>query len=228
MQTPVLHTVRIKHIQKLTDTVYAFILTFLDTTPMQFLAGQYGTVIIDSATRRQYSFCSDPKHTESVCIVIDTKPMGPGSTYFLSKKVGDAIQMLAPLGQFVVVSSERKKVMIATGTGIAPIRSMILENVATTPMTLYWGLRYDKDIYWEKEFMELAKQYPTFQYHLVLSKPVAQWQGKTGHVTEHLEEVTELMDTDYYLCGNKQMIADVKELLLAHHVPEGQIKTEQF
>jgi len=228
MQTPALHTARIKTIQKLTDTVYEFTFTLLDTTPMQFMAGQYGTVIIDSATRRQYSFCSDPKHTESVSIVIDTKPMGPGSLYFLSKKVGDAIQMLAPLGNFILEPTPRKKLCVATGTGIAPIRSMILSSIATMPLTLYWGLRHEKDMYWHDEFTKLAKQYPTFQYTLVLSKPEMQWQGKTGHVTDYLAEVKELMDTEYYLCGNKQMISDTKELLLAHHVPEGQIKTEMF
>ena len=228
MQTPALHTARIKQIQKLTDTVYEFIVTFLDTTPMQFVAGQYGTVIIDGVTRRQYSFCSDPKHTDSVSIVIDTKPMGPGSLYFLSKKVGDALQMLAPLGNFILETSPRKKMLVATGTGIAPIRSMILDAIQTTPMTLYWGLRHEIDMYWDKEFTELAKQYPTFHYHLVLSKPEPSWQGKTGHVTDHLAEVGELLDTDWYLCGNKQMIADIKELLLAHHVPDVQIKTEMF
>lgn len=228
MQTPALHTARIKHIQKLTDTVYEFIVTFLDTTPMQFVAGQYGTVIIDGAIRRQYSFCSDPKMTDSVSIVIDTKPMGPGSLYFLSKKVGDAMQMLAPLGKFIVDPTPRKKTFVATGTGIAPIRSMILDTIQTAPMTLYWGLRYETDMYWDNEFTELTKQYPTFYYHLVLSKPEMSWQGKVGHVTDHLGEEKELMNTDWYLCGNKQMISDTKELLLARHVPDVQIKTEMF
>ncbi|MFZ2025637.1 MAG: FAD-binding oxidoreductase [Microgenomates group bacterium] len=228
MQTPALHTARIKHIQKLTDTVYEFTYTFLDTTPMQFSAGQYGTVIIDSTNRRQYSFCSDPKHTDTVSMVIDTKPMGPGSMYFLSKKIGDAIQMLAPLGNFVLEPSPRKKLFVATGTGIAPIKSMILDAIQTMPIILHWGLRHETDMYWDKEFTELAKKHPTFQYNLVLSKPETQWQGKTGHVTDHLAEVDELLDTDYYLCGNKQMISDAKELLLAHHVPDGQIKTEMF
>lgn len=228
MQTPALHTARIKQIQKLTDTVYEFTFTFLDTMPMEFQAGQYGTVIIDSTTRRQYSFCSDPKHADSVSMVIDTKPMGPGSKYFLSKKVGDAIQMLAPLGRFVVVPSERKKVMIATGTGIAPIRSMILENVATTPMTLYWGLRHETDVYWNNEFTELAKHYPTFVYHLVLSQPTGKVAWETGHVTDMLKSGLVSHDADYYLCGNTHMITEVQKYLLDHAVPEEQIKTEQF
>ena len=154
--------------------------------------------------------------------------MGPGSLYFLSKKVGDALQMLAPLGNFCIEPTPRRKVFVATGTGIAPIRSMLLHAIQTTPMTLYWGLRHETDIYWNKEFVDLAKQYPTFQYTLVLSKPETQWQGKTGHVTEYLADEGDLTDADYYLCGNKQMISDTKVLLLAHHVPDVQIKTEMF
>jgi len=228
MQTPVLHTARIKQIQKLTDTVYEFTFTFLDTMPMEFQAGQYGTVIIDGATRRQYSFCSDPKQAGTVSMVIDTKPNGPGSKYFLLRKVGDAIQMLAPLGRFIVAPSERRKVMIATGTGIAPIRSMILENVKTTPMTLYWGLRHETDVYWDAEFTALAKQYPTFAYHLVLSQPTVSVAWQTGHVTDMLEKGLVSGDADYYLCGNTHMIAEVQSYLLAHKVPAEQIKTELF
>ena len=228
MQTPALHTARIKYIQKLTDTVYEFTFTFLDTIPMEFQAGQYGTVIINGTTRRQYSFCSDPKYTDRVSMVIDTKPMGPGSLYFLSKKVGDAIQMLAPLGRFVVAPSERRKVMIATGTGIAPIRSMILDNVAISPITLYWGLRYETDVYWDLEFTALAKQYPTFEYHLVLSQPRDTVMWKTGHVTDMVRSGLVSVNADYYLCGNPHMISEVQQLLLDGKVPAEQIKTELF
>ncbi len=228
MHTPALHTARIKHIQQLTETVYEFTYTFLDAAPLRFTAGQYGTVIIDGATRRQYSFCSDPKQTDTVCMVIDTKPMGLGSTYFLSKKVGDAIQMLAPLGTFVLTDSPRKKMFVATGTGIGPLRSMLYIAIPNTPVRLYWGLRHESDMYWDTEFTELAKTHPTFHYHLVLSQPEASWRGNTGHVTEYIAKENELMDTEYYLCGNKQMIADVKKLLLAHTIPESQIKTELF
>lgn len=228
MQTPALHTARIKQIKKLTDTVYEFTCTFLDTIPMEFQAGQYGTVIINGTTRRQYSFCSDPKHTDTVSMVIDTKPMGPGSTYFLSKKVGDAIQMLAPLGRFIVIPSERSKVMIATGTGIAPIRSMILDNVSTTPITLYWGLRHETDVYWDAEFTALAKLYPTFVYHLVLSQPRGIVSWKTGHVTDMVRSGLVSGDVDYYLCGNPHMISEVQSYLLANNVAIEQIKTELF
>jgi CDP-4-dehydro-6-deoxyglucose reductase len=228
MQQPSLHTARIQHIQKLTDTVYEFTFSFLDETPIQFQAGQYGTVIIDGATRRQYSFCSDPRETSTVQMVIDTKPMGPGSVYFLSKKVGDAIQMIAPLGVFIMTPSPRKKILIATGTGIAPLKSMILDAPHDVPMVLYWGLRHEEDMYWQEEFSGFAASHPHFSYHLILSKPQEAWTGKTGHVTEYVTQEQDLSQADFYLCGNKEMIRDIKQMLLAHTVSEEQIKTELF
>ncbi|MFH0749382.1 MAG: FAD-dependent oxidoreductase [Candidatus Gottesmanbacteria bacterium] len=227
MQTPSLRTARIETIQKLTETVYVFTFIFLEPPDMSFQAGQYGTFIINSTTRRQYSFCSSPKYTNSVQIVIDTKPMGPGSTYFLSKQVGDTMQLLAPLGVFTLMPSPRKKVMIATGTGIAPLRSMILDCVGISEVTLLWGLRHEEDIYWHDEFQMLEKTYPTFFYTLTLSQPCDSWKGAKGRVGEYIQQEI-APDNEYYLCGNKQVIVDVKTVLLANNVQEGQIKTELF
>lgn len=228
MHTPVLHTALITTIQKHTDTVYEFTFVFPDTAPMQFAAGQYGTVIIDSTTRRQYSFCSSPKQPDTIKTVIDTKPMGAGSQYFLSKKVGDTIQILAPLGTFVITPSPKKKIMIATGTGIAPIKSMILDAVGTADIQLLWGLRHEEDIYWLEEFQLLAQQHPTFSYLLTLSQPTTAWGGTRGRVTDHIQQIEHTEENEYYLCGNKQMIDDVTDFLRDHAVATEQIKTELF
>ena len=227
MQTPSLSTGTIQHIDMLTPHVMHLTCTSSDPS-FSFLAGQYGTVVIDQTTRRQYSFCSSPQHKHAFEFVIDTTPQGPGSLFFCSKNIGDTFQMLAPLGTFVLETSPKKSVFVATGTGIAPLRSMILDAVLTRDMTLYWGLRYETDMYWNAEFEALATQHPTFHYTLVLSKPEDTWNGNRGHVTEHISRDTLANDADYYLSGNKDMIVDVKTLLLAQHVPEGQINTELF
>jgi len=191
-------------------------------------AGQYATVIIDEKTRRQYSFCSDAKQTNAVSFVIDTAPGGPGSQFFLKKRVGESVQLLAPLGTFTLHDSPRKKVLVATGTGIAPLKSMIMSYIDQIPMTLYWGLRYETDIYWEREFSDLERQHPTFTYFIVLSKPESPWKGRVGHVTDYVMKEERLEGNDYYLCGNQHMIVDVEQALLAHAVSKEQIYTEQF
>lgn len=228
MPTPSIYTGTIREITPLTEHVLHITCTLPEKTALEFAAGQYATVIIDQKTRRQYSFCSDPKQTHEVSFVVDTTPGGPGSRFFQEKRVGEEVQFLAPLGLFVLHKTTQKTLFVATGTGIAPIRSMILAGVATTPMTLYWGLRHEEDVYWDREFTNLAARYPTFHYHLVLSQPTPTWKGMTGHVTEFVKLYPGLPDITAYLCGNNHMVAEVTQLLVELQVPPEAIYTELF
>ncbi len=226
MQRPSIISGTIQSIETIAPHILSVTCTL--TTPCLFVPGQYATVIIDEKTRRQYSFCSDSKQTNTVSFVIDTAPGGPGSQFFLKKRVGESLQLLAPLGTFTLHDSPRKKVLVATGTGIAPFKSMIVSHINQIPLTLYWGLRYETDRYWEREFSDLQRQRPTFTYSIVLSKPESTWKGLVGHVTEYVLKEEHLGDNDYYLCGNQHMIADVEQTLLAHAVSKEQIYTELF
>jgi NAD(P)H-flavin reductase len=215
---------------QLSPHVYHF--TVQPINPITFTPGQYATFFIDNQTRRQYSFaapCVNPKEFE---IVVDVTPMGPGSKFFMEKNEGDTIQILAPLGTFYFDTPTNPIVFIATGAGIVPFRTMIeayLTGGGTQEITLLWGLRHEEDIFWIDLLNSWKKVYPNFGYTIVLSKPGNAWQGKTGHVTEHIgEEIPSLETHIFYLCGNRHMIRDVKTDLLAHQVPEGQIKTELF
>jgi CDP-4-dehydro-6-deoxyglucose reductase len=189
---PQRYTVKILKKEKLTDTV--LLCTFRTITPdsLVFTPGQYASFIIDEKTRRQYSFCSAPKDPSRFEIAIDTSPMGPGSKFFLSINEGDQPVCIAPLGTFVFdVQSFRKKVLIATGTGIAPFRSMVIDYLTrggTDDITLYWGMRHESDLYWVGEFQELSVKYPNFRFILTLSKPLDSWQGKRGRVTAHVSQ----------------------------------------
>jgi len=211
--------------KQLTKTVFQF--TFLvDQPDFSFTPGQYGTVIIDTTTRRQYSFASAPNELPTCTVVIDTTPQGPGSKYFENLKIGDSIRMLAPLGLFVPKDSPRKKIYVATGTGIAPFRSMVRSGYQGS---LYWGLRFDEDIYWKEEFDALVGQLTGFEFYLCLSKPSPQWQGLTGHVTEKVMELEKnLQNCDFYLCGNSNMISELEKRLLEAKVPKEQIFLDRF
>jgi ferredoxin-NADP reductase len=159
--------------------------------------------------------------------------MGPGSKWTIGLSIGDSATLLAPTGAFTMdTTSTRKKVFVATGTGIAPFGSMIkeyLETGGTAPLELYWGLRFEEDMFWQDMFKGFAAKYPNFVWHQVLSRPTGTWQGLTGHVTEHVVNLKQdLPSADYYLCGNKKMVDDVRTQLLAQNVPSGQIKSELF
>ena len=227
------YTVRIIKKEKLTDAVLLF--TFQPVIPdsLVFTAGQYAAFIIDEKTRRQYSFCSAPKDPTRFEIAIDTTPGGPGSKLFLSKNTGDTLECMAPLGLFIMdKETHRKKVMIATGTGIAPLRSMVVDyvkNGGTDDATIYWGMRHEEDLYWAGEFRELAVKYPNFQFVLTLSQPSPSWKGPKGRVTSHvIQEEQNIPGSDFYLCGNRNMIADIEAQLTQKGAPAAQIHKEMY
>lgn len=215
---------------QLSPHVYEF--TFQVPHPIFFTPGQYVTFIIDGQTRRQYSFAAPYANNNQFTIVVDVTPMGPGSKFFLEKKEGDTVEVLAPLGTFHLFPPTGPIVFIATGTGIVPFRTMIddyLQSGGKENMTLLWGLRHEEDIFWKELFDGWVGRYSNFHYTIVLSHPTGAWKGQTGHVTEHIqEEIHGIKTYIFYLCGNSHMIQDVKTDLLAHTIPEGQIKTEVF
>jgi len=236
---------------QLTKTVFHFFIDIDHPVGFTFVPGQYGTFIIDEKNRRQYSFCSAPS-SSSFELVIDVSPMGPGSTYFLKKNVGDTVEVLAPLGNFMLSKNSLKKVFVATGTGIAPFRSMLLEemkrlrNQETKKLgilensrfpslqvsflsSLYWGLRYEDDVYWDTELKAIAGQLVGFQYFLSLSKPSEQWGGLKGHVTQQVfQHEKNPQNCEFYLCGNTAMITEMQTQLSAMNVPKEQVKIDQF
>jgi len=213
---------------QLTKTVFHFFIQNENPAIYNFQPGQYGTFIIDEKTRRQYTFASapDPKMFE---LVVDVSPMGPGSKYFLSKDVGDRVEYLSPLGNFTLSENSLKKIFVATGTGIAPFRSMILGGKEISNYSLYWGLRYEDDMYWDMEMKSLVGQLTGSQYFMCLSKPGENWDGLVGHVTEHvLEREKNLQNCEFYLCGNSAMIVEMEQRLSDIKVPKEQVKIDLF
>lgn len=204
--------------------------SFRVTTPdFIFQPGQYGTIVIDEKTRRQYSFASSPQTLPNLIFVVDTSPMGPGSQWFLNLKEGENVSMIAPLGNFLLEKNEKRKVFVATGTGIVPFRAMIAGKTPLSNCALYWGLRHEGDIYWDDEFKALPGQHTGFQYFLSLSKPESGWLGLRGHVTEHvLKQETDVANTEFYLCGNRGMIEELEQKLLQKGVLRENIKKDMF
>jgi NAD(P)H-flavin reductase len=255
---------------QLTKTVFHFVIQNENPATLAFQAGQYATFIIDEKTRRQYSFCSAPNAT-SFELLVDTSPMGTGSQYFLKLEKGERVEYLAPLGNFTLNDNPLKKVLVATGAGIAPFRSMLLNETEITnsnppaggqipkrpasfppsairhsPISLYWGLRYEADVYWDQEFRDIAGQYTGFQYYLCLSKPSDGWEvsgppslnlppGKAGlrrvkgHVTEHvLNNEKNPQQCEFYLCGNRSMIEEMVVRLQDRNIEDERIKTDMY
>ncbi len=222
-------------IQKDPLTPHTYFVTFklLEPSTLTFRAGQCMMLMCGAGVNRTMSIASVPSNTSEISMVHDISPMGPGSKWTLGLHLGDKVNFVAPTGVFFFdENSPRKKVFVATGTGIAPFCSMIkdyLDRNGDAQIELYWGLRFEEDRFWTDILDGLYERYPNFRWHQILSRPPEHWQGLTGHVTEHvLHSDKDLSVDEYYLCGNKQMIEDVRGKLIAQNVPKDQIKSELF
>jgi len=231
---PAIYTAEVSSVVNMAGEFYVTRFVLAQPKEIQFQAGQYVIFLIGPPKgRHTLSIASAPSQRGSIDILQSVAPRGGGSTWLLALKSGDTVQFLGPLGKFTLQKeSKRPKVFVATGCGLAPLRSMILdylETSGTARVTLWWGLRHETDIFWQEELDGLRKKYPNFQYTMTLSKPVDAWMGVRGRVTQHVVgETTELTHSEFYLCGSRQMIIDMKGLLTDNGVPSEQIFTETF
>jgi len=183
---------------------------------------------------RAYSLARAPqKGSCDLVLNIEIIPDGRLTPLLDELKVGVKIDVQGPFGYFVLKSSPKKKlVFVATSVGVAPFRAMIESVLVENPtreVKLYFGVRSQEHIFYRKEFEDLATKYANFSFILTLSQPKEGWEGPVGRVTEVIKEDSfDVSSTDFYLCGGKPMIDDVKKILLEQKIPEEQIYFEQF
>lgn len=202
---------------------------------LNFKAGQFVSLKVnDEGMRRAYSICSDPDIDHGVELLLDVDPNGVGVNYLKNLKYGDEVKFLAPMGRFIIAddSQHQSLVLVGTGSGIAPLRSMVIDQLKnkqdTRPITLYWGLRYAKHLVWQDDFLELSQKFTNFKFHPTLSRAQEDWPLCRGRVTDCLSVHDLPEKAGYYLCGSRAMINDVKKILQERGVDKKDIFHEQF
>jgi CDP-4-dehydro-6-deoxyglucose reductase, E3 len=209
-------------VRDLTHDVRQIDVSLIDPPQIHFVAGQFVSFEIDrpgsqTPTTRPYSIASPPHEMDRVALVLNRVPEGAGSTYLFGVREGDAMTFKGPVGSFTLHESQRNVLFVATGTGIAPIRSMLWSLAArasTRHMTLLWGLRSERDVYYEDELTVLRQQLPNLSATITLSQPTGGWQGPVGRVSPLVTEtITTTSNLEVYLCGNGGMIRDVKDII---------------
>lgn len=220
----------------LSRTYHWYTLDLTQPTTLDFQAGQFIMLDVPGITaKKAYSIPSSPTNKSQINLLIDVSPQGDGTRYLQSLKPGDDISFLAPAGLFVLSDNplEEKISLIATGSGISAVRSMLLwllqEQKVTKPITMHWGMRYAEDLFWEDDFRMLENEYPNFHFDLVLSKPPEGWPMCSGHINDCLiKHYQDFSRTGFYMCGNNQMIEDISELLAQKGVTPEFIHHERF
>lgn len=221
----------------LAEDTYDFVFTVNEK--IDFEAGQFLYVTVEDGQlpplKRAYSICSAP-YEEDVKLCIKIVPGGRATTWFHSLKEGIDIDFLAPLGHFVFKKdSPRDALFVATGTGLAPLNSMIteqLKNGDQRKMTLLFGVRHESHLFYQDEIADLVKNHSNFEAITTLTKPESAWQGTKGRVTDWLNQNFESQfkadNTDIYICGLGEMVQDVQKSLMEKGVPKEHIHFERY
>lgn len=150
---------------------------------LPFRAGQFIQVLIAPRIMRQYSLTSAPSETREFLLCVDDSPGGEGSKFMNTLKVGDVMPFRGPFGVFTIPETETRPLeLVATGAGIAPIRSIILDRLprAAAPIRLIFGNRSEEFLFFHEEFLEVAKKYAHFTYIPTLSQPSDTFKSSGG------------------------------------------------
>jgi NAD(P)H-flavin reductase len=201
-----------------------------------FLGGQYYSFKVADKVNRSYSIASGPQQKD-IEFIVDITPGGPGSKFVEALKPGDEFSGMGAFGFFTLektntADSEEPLLFVATGTGIAPFRSMIidlLENKKTTrPITLYFGLRYDDQTYYFEDFYKLAEKYPNFRFVPVISRPSEKWSGEVGHCQTSIMKQPVVENAKVYICGRSETVVAMAQDLIDYGYPKERVHFEKF
>jgi len=180
---------------------------------LQYLAGQYVELLLRDGSRRSYSMGCAPHLAERIELHIRHMPGGKftdalfGATQPVIKE-RDILRFEGPLGTFFLrEDSDAPIILLASGTGFAPIKAIIEHAVfkdIRRPMTLYWGGRRPRDLYMNERCEQWAREIPGFRYVPVVSDalPGDNWAGRTGFVHRAvMADHPDLAAFQVYACG---------------------------
>jgi ferredoxin-NADP reductase len=189
-----------------------------------FVAGQWLSLRTNKPDgeeiTRAYSIASPPTEDSRFALCLNRVQDGFMSNFLCDMKEGEDIGCQGPFGDFILRPPLRDTIFIATGTGIAPFRSMLHWLLADPArhqdkqLWLLFGNRTEQDIYYHQEFLTLAAQHANFHYLPTLSRSAPEWQGLRGYVQEHVRGIVQdRTDRHAYICGLDKMIKANRELL---------------
>lgn len=231
--TPELHRATVKSIEALSNDVVHLVLELPDDTEFTYLPGQYVNILTDDGAPRSFSMASQPA-AGLIDLHIRRIPGGSFTQARLAAlKPGDTLDVELPHGAFFLRKEDyRPMLMVATGTGLAPIKSMIeslMDDPDCPPVALYWGMRTEGDLYLHHDIPAWGERLYEFQYVPVLSRAGEGWQGRRGYVQQAvLEDIDDLSDYAIYLCGSPEMVAAAKSEFLAKGASANHIYADSF
>ena len=223
---------RVHGLERLAHDVLRVILRLAPNADFRFRPGQYVDILAPSGIRRSYSLANCDFAENLLELHIREVPDGAMSEYWFRRaKVNDLLRLHGPLGTFFLRETAGADVyFLATGTGIAPIRSM-LGSMAQLPaaerarsVTVLWGGRHLPDLYLQATELPACDRFVP-----VLSRAEASWTGARGHVQDVLlASGAELRGAVVYACGSDAMIHGARTALCGAGVRPDRFYSDAF
>jgi CDP-4-dehydro-6-deoxyglucose reductase, E3 len=233
---------RVERIERLAHDVMGVYLRLPPAESFDFKPGQYVDVLLSKGRRRSFSIASPPHDARPLELHVRRAPGGEFSEQVFAEEMrGAVLHLEGPLGNSVyreIAAAESPGaaapplLLVGGGTGLAPLKSIlrhVLETGLPRRMTLYWGVREERDLYAHAFLEEAARADARLRYAPVLSEPSPAWGGRRGFVHEAvLAEVEGLEHHEIYASGPPRMIEAVRRDFTARGVAESAISFDSF
>ena len=208
--------------------------------PFDFEPGQYVALSLDAGgetIKRHYSIASAPNGSNHFELCVHEPAGKPGILIHLDgMKQHGSLEVWGPAGVLTLRQPPRDSIFVATGTGVAPMRSMLQsiygpqEMASDMRSTLLFGARTPGDIYYADEFRDMERAHPGFRFCPTLTCASEQWDGCRGRVLAHLADCLDERgkDVDVYICGHMEMVKDARAFLAEAGLEDDAVICEKY
>ena len=206
---------------------------FLFQAPFRHEAGQYvalSALVGGTQQTRYYSIASppDPSGKIELCIQHD----GAFGSHLRSLRRGDRMECSEPGGTMRLLDPARPAVYFAAGTGVSPMRAILLEQLAANPAAeavLLLGARHSSELLFRDEFEAWATRHAGFRFVPTVSGDEDGWKGRRGRVAAHIDEaMAGLSSPDAYFCGQREMVSQLRKVLNEAGIPDERQVYERY
>ena len=228
---------RVTTLEKVAPDVIVMTLQLPANETLQYRAGQYVEFMLRDGKRRSYSIANAPESGGPLTLHIRHMPGGLFTDQvFTTMKERDILRFEGPLGTFFVRDdSDKPMILLASGTGFAPIKAIVEHQRAKDSkreMVLYWGGRRPQDLYMDALCRQWAAEIPNFRYVPVVSDALEDehWTGRRGYVhAAVMEDVLDMSGYQVYACGAPIVVESAKrDFVQQCKLPEDEFYADAF
>ncbi len=227
---------RIREKNMLAADVVQLFLTLPKNQTFNFLPGQYLNILLKDGKHRSFSIANTAEVAAAKGVELHIRLVSQGlytPHIFADASVKDIVRFQGPFGTyFLRTDNERPIIMVAGGTGFAPIKGLLeqaIESDLIQPIKLYWGARTAADLYQNELAKAWAEKYDNIEYIPVLSEPDESWSGETGFVHEAvLRQVKDFSGMSIYASGPPVMVDAVRDTFLEKGLNEEYLYSDSF